>query len=77
MTPRWLWTHVGVPTLCVTVWISLSCGVILYNKYLLAYANFPYPVTLTVSAGQGGLACPRFGMVFGNAPIRLVPASLS
>lgn len=32
----------------VALWISLSAGVILYNKYILAYGGFPYPVALTL-----------------------------
>ena len=37
----------------VTLWIGLSIGVILYNKWILAYSGFPYPVTLTVRKGRG------------------------
>lgn len=32
----------------VTLWIVLSGTVILYNKYILAYHGFPYPITLTM-----------------------------
>ena len=32
----------------VANWISLSGAVIIYNKYLLAYAGFPYPISLTM-----------------------------
>eukprot|EP00891_Asterochloris_glomerata_P003318 jgi/Astpho2/3318/e_gw1.00054.52.1_t len=32
----------------VAIWIGLSATVILYNKWILAYANFPYPVALTL-----------------------------
>lgn len=32
----------------VTVWIALSASVILYNKWVLAYYAFPYPVALTM-----------------------------
>eukprot|EP00887_Chlorella_sp_A99_P007875 scaffold20.g7875.t1 len=32
----------------VAVWIGLSGAVIMFNKYLLAYGGFPYPVTLTM-----------------------------
>jgi drug/metabolite transporter (DMT)-like permease len=31
-----------------TVWIGLSASVIMFNKYILAYAGFPFPITLTV-----------------------------
>lgn len=32
----------------VGLWIGLSGAVIMFNKYLLAYAGFPYPITLTM-----------------------------
>ena len=32
----------------VGLWISLSAGVILYNKYILTGFGFPFPVTLTM-----------------------------
>ncbi|PSC67133.1 magnesium-translocating P-type ATPase, partial [Micractinium conductrix] len=32
----------------VAIWIGLSGLVIMYNKYLLAYHGFPYPITLTM-----------------------------
>ncbi|KAK2076286.1 hypothetical protein QBZ16_001218 [Prototheca wickerhamii] len=32
----------------VAIWIGLSGAVIMFNKYLLAYAGFPYPITLTM-----------------------------
>jgi hypothetical protein len=32
----------------VGVWISLSAGVILYNKYILTVFGFPFPVALTM-----------------------------
>lgn len=35
-------------TMYVTLWISLSGTVILYNKWILAYYGFPYPITLTM-----------------------------
>lgn len=39
----------------VGLWIGLSGAVIMFNKYLLAYAGFPYPITLTMwCAGLGG-----------------------
>ena len=31
-----------------TVWIALSASVILFNKYILAFGGFPFPITLTV-----------------------------
>ncbi len=32
----------------VTLWITLSATVILYNKFILTWGNFPYPVALTM-----------------------------
>lgn len=32
----------------VAIWIGLSGTVIMFNKYLLAYAGFPYPIALTM-----------------------------
>ncbi|GAB4819493.1 hypothetical protein N2152v2_006539 [Parachlorella kessleri] len=32
----------------VAVWIGLSGAVIMFNKYILAYGGFPYPITLTM-----------------------------
>lgn len=32
----------------VAIWIALSGAVILFNKYILAYAGFPYPISLTM-----------------------------
>lgn len=33
---------------CATLWISLSASVILFNKFILAYGGFPFPITLTL-----------------------------
>lgn len=33
----------------VALWIGLSAAVILINKYILAYAGFPFPIALTLS----------------------------
>uniref|UniRef100_A0A7S0YKQ8 Sugar phosphate transporter domain-containing protein n=1 Tax=Polytomella parva TaxID=51329 RepID=A0A7S0YKQ8_9CHLO len=33
----------------MTLWIFLSSGIILLNKYILSAAHFPYPVSLTCS----------------------------
>lgn len=32
----------------MSLWIGLSATVILFNKYLLSYAGFPFPITLTM-----------------------------
>lgn len=31
----------------ILVWFSLSCGMILFNKWLLYYLHFPFPMTLS------------------------------
>jgi len=31
-----------------SIWIALSASVILFNKYILAFGGFPFPITLTV-----------------------------
>lgn len=33
----------------IVLWIFLSAAVILINKYILAYAGFPYPIALTLT----------------------------
>lgn len=43
----------------VAVWIGLSGAVIMYNKYLLAYRGFPYPITLTMWCAQARCCCCR------------------
>ncbi|KAJ5155861.1 hypothetical protein N7492_008664 [Penicillium capsulatum] len=35
------------PAVYVTIWITLSSSVILFNKYLLDYRNFRFPIILT------------------------------
>lgn len=40
--------QVMLNTLYVSLWISLSGTVILYNKWILAYYGFPYPISLTM-----------------------------
>ncbi len=54
-------------SLYVTLWISLSGTVILYNKWILAYYGFPYPISLTMwhMAFSSVLAfmCVRLGYV--------------
>ncbi len=40
--------QVVLNTLYVSLWITLSGTVILYNKWILAYYGFPYPITLTM-----------------------------
>ena len=49
----------------VSLWIGLSGTVILYNKWILAYYGFPYPITLTLwhmfFSGALAFACVRGG----------------
>lgn len=37
------------PRRYIVLWITLSAAVILVNKYVLAYAGFPFPIALTLS----------------------------
>ncbi|CAL5221974.1 g4256 [Coccomyxa viridis] len=37
-----------IGTLYVALWISLSGAVIMYNKWILVYYGFPFPITLTM-----------------------------
>ena len=32
----------------VIIWMSVSISVIMFNKWLLAYSGFPYPIALTM-----------------------------
>lgn len=32
----------------VVIWMGISIAVILFNKWLLAYSGFPYPIALTM-----------------------------
>ena len=32
----------------VVIWMTISIAVILFNKWLLAYSGFPFPIALTV-----------------------------
>ena len=41
--------HGCCPCRYITLWIFLSAVVILVNKYLLAFAGFPFPIALTLS----------------------------
>ncbi|BDA42040.1 probable sugar phosphate/phosphate translocator At5g25400 [Coccomyxa sp. Obi] len=43
-----LFGQVVLNTFYVSLWITLSGTVILYNKWILAYYGFPYPITLTM-----------------------------
>ncbi|KAL4434231.1 hypothetical protein ABPG75_000672 [Micractinium tetrahymenae] len=43
-----LWLRVAITYGYVLLWIALSAAVILYNKWVLAFSGFPYPVALTM-----------------------------
>jgi hypothetical protein len=32
----------------VLLWMSISCSVIMFNKWVLAYSGFPFPLALTL-----------------------------
>lgn len=53
----------------VAVWIALSGTVIMYNKYLLAYYGFPFPITLTMWC----VLAPHCRCFCGVAMLGLVP----
>lgn len=59
--------QVAVNALYVSLWIGLSGTVILYNKWVLAYYGFPYPITLTMwhmfFSGTLAFICVRGGYV--------------
>lgn len=43
-----IWMQVVTNLAYVSIWIALSGTVILYNKWILAYYGFPYPIALTI-----------------------------
>eukprot|EP00891_Asterochloris_glomerata_P000641 jgi/Astpho2/641/Aster-04482 len=43
-----LYAQVMLNAMYVSIWIGLSGTVILYNKYILAYYGFPFPIALTM-----------------------------
>ena len=49
----------------VLLWMSISISVILFNKWLLAFSGFPYPITLTMwhmlFCSTVGFLCVRIG----------------
>lgn len=49
----------------VLLWMSISISVILFNKWLLAFSGFPYPITLTMwhmaFCSTIGFLCVRVG----------------
>eukprot|EP00892_Ulva_mutabilis_P012648 jgi/Ulvmu1/9756/UM055_0096.1 len=40
--------EVGISYGCLALWIATSAAVIVYNKYILANLNFPFPITLAM-----------------------------
>ena len=49
----------------VLIWMSISISVILFNKWLLAFSGFPYPIALTMwhmfFCSTVGFLCVRVG----------------
>lgn len=49
----------------VVIWMSISISVIMFNKWLLAYSGFPYPIALTMwhmaFCSTVGFLCVRVG----------------
>ncbi|XRB25037.1 triose-phosphate transporter [Pseudoscourfieldia marina] len=43
-----VWLTVVSAYMYVIIWMTVSCSVILFNKWLLAYTPFHYPITLTL-----------------------------
>ncbi|KAG2455118.1 hypothetical protein HYH02_000938 [Chlamydomonas schloesseri] len=43
------WVQAAITYGYILLWIFLSALVIMVNKYVLAYANFPYPIALTLT----------------------------
>lgn len=49
MAPRLTaWQQAAKAYFYVVIWMSISMGVILFNKYILAYSGFKYPIALTL-----------------------------
>ena len=46
--PLTAWQQAAKAYFYVTVWMSISMSVILFNKYILAYSGFKYPIALTM-----------------------------
>jgi uncharacterized membrane protein len=54
----------GLQAYCyVGMWMTVSIGVILFNKWLLAFAGFPFPIALTlwhmIFCSCAGFVCIR------------------
>lgn len=48
VTAESMFTKVILNATYVTIWIALSATVIMYNKWILAYSGFPFPIALTL-----------------------------
>lgn len=48
MKDKSLWSQILLTYGYVALWITLSATVIMYNKWVLAFYGFPYPVALTL-----------------------------
>uniref|UniRef100_A0A7S0X8P8 Sugar phosphate transporter domain-containing protein n=1 Tax=Mantoniella antarctica TaxID=81844 RepID=A0A7S0X8P8_9CHLO len=46
--PLTAWQQAAKAYFYVVIWMSISMGVILFNKYILAYSGFKYPIALTL-----------------------------
>ena len=46
--PLTAWQQAAKAYFYVTVWMTISMSVILFNKYILAYSGFKYPIALTM-----------------------------
>jgi hypothetical protein len=52
----------------VIIWMGISISVIVFNKWILAYSGFPFPITLTIwhmffCSSVGFIAVRVLGMV--------------
>lgn len=50
----------------VVIWMSISMAVIMFNKWLLAYSGFPYPIALTLWCAPAARTAPRTRMSGGG-----------
>mmetsp|Transcript_19464 Transcript_19464/g.32730 ORF Transcript_19464/g.32730 Transcript_19464/m.32730 type:complete len:334 (-) Transcript_19464:791-1792(-) len=48
MGSRTVWGQISRTYFFVVQWMSISMAVIMYNKWILAYFGFPYPLALTM-----------------------------
>ena len=65
----------------VLLWMSISCAVIMFNKWVLAYSGFPFPIALTLwhmvfCSAVGFLAVRVFKVVKASRSSQLSPLLL-